>query len=110
VAENLDFWAAYLGGSGAPGALQKLGLAKLASLPAGYLSAGQRRRLALARLVAIRRRIWLLDEPANNLDVGAQARLTALMNAHLRGGGIVVAAAHQPIGLRRARTLRLGPA
>jgi heme exporter protein A len=79
-------------------------------LPAAYLSAGQRRRLSIARLVAIKRPIWLLDEPTSALDAAAQTRLSELMHAHLAGGGLIVAAAHGPIGLEGANELRLGEA
>jgi heme exporter protein A len=110
VAENLVFWIHYLGGTAPPGAaLDALGIAGLADLPAGYLSAGQRRRLSLARLVAVPRPIWLLDEPTSALDAAAQARLAELMRQHLAGGGMIVAATHGPLGID-AKELRLGNA
>jgi len=116
VTENLTFWSDFLGGeisSGAPQtALESVGLAPLAALPAAFLSAGQRRRLALARLIAVRRPVWLLDEPTTALDDAARATVTALMAAHLRDGGLIVAATHQPLGLEpsgfAARELRMG--
>jgi heme exporter protein A len=80
----------------------------VAQVPAGYLSAGQRRRLSIARLIAVKRPIWLLDEPTSALDRPAQQRLAELMREHLAGGGMIVAAAHGPIGLERAAELRLG--
>jgi len=109
VAENLTFWTRYLGGA-APvtGALAAVGLAALANLPAAYLSAGQRRRLSIARLLAAKRPLWLLDEPTSALDREAQDTLTGLMRQHLSGGGIIVAAAHGSIGLDHAKELRLG--
>jgi heme exporter protein A len=109
VAENLAFWARYLGpGPGAPAdALQAVGLAPIRDLPAGYLSAGQRRRLSIARLVAVRRPIWLLDEAASALDQAAQARLIELMRGHLASGGLILAATHAPLGLDQAQELRL---
>lgn len=110
VAENLSFWARYLGGGGASlsAALAAVGLDVLAELPAAYLSAGQRRRLSIARLVAVKRPIWLLDEPTSALDRAAQDKLAEVMKDHLSSGGLIVAAAHGPIGLERARELRLG--
>jgi heme exporter protein A len=109
VLENLSFWTRYLGGAGDPlAALESVGIGALAHLPAAYLSAGQRRRLSLARLVAIARPLWLLDEPTSALDKTAQAMLHNLMHRHLSGGGIVIAATHQPLDLGAARELRLG--
>ena len=115
VAENLAFWAAFLGGEPAKGAAAKgaaaltaVGLDGLAHLPATYLSAGQRRRLSLARLVTVERPIWLLDEPTSALDASGQAMLAGLMQAHLGRGGLILAATHGPIGLDRATELRLG--
>jgi len=111
LAENLRFWIEFLGG-GKPveAALEAVDLAPLADLPAAYLSAGQRRRLSIARLYAVARPLWLLDEPTTALDTASQARLAALMQEHLAGGGLIAAAAHGPIGLEGARELRLGPA
>ena len=112
VAENLQFWARYLDADEATigPALQAVELARLANLPAAYLSAGQRRRLSIARLVAVARPLWLLDEPTSALDVPSQNRLADLMRDHLAGGGMIVAAAHGPIGLDHARELKMGPA
>jgi heme exporter protein A len=109
IAENLDFWARYLGSDAAVGtsALSAVGLGGLVNLPAAYLSAGQRRRLSLARLVAVPRPIWLLDEPTSVLDAAGQERLAELMSAHLSGGGMILAATHGPLGID-ARELRLG--
>ena len=109
VAENLGFWTGFLGEkSSAADGLAAVGLAGLADLPAAYLSAGQRRRLALARLVAAPRKIWLLDEPTAALDTAAQARLGELMRDHMDGGGIVIAATHGPLPILHAAELRLG--
>jgi len=110
VLENLDFWARTLGGAEPAPALAAVGLDALADLPAAYLSAGQRRRLSLARLVAVPRPVWLLDEPASTLDDAAQERLAGLMRRHLAGGGIILAATHGPIGIAGAKELRLGAA
>ena len=108
VAENLDFWCRYLGGPGdQTAALTGVGLDGVADLPAAYLSAGQRRRLSIARLIVVPRPIWLLDEPTAALDSAAQATLAVLMQQHLVGGGIILAATHASIGLDGARELRL---
>jgi heme exporter protein A len=111
VGENLQFWARYLGAVERPVdvALQAVDLAPLVNLPAAYLSAGQRRRLSIARLAAIPRPLWLLDEPTSALDVQSQSRLADLMRHHLAGGGMIVAAAHGPIGLESPRELKMGP-
>lgn len=115
VMENLTFWARFLNGDVAPGcdgmaerSLAAAGLANLGHLPAGYLSAGQRRRLSLARILAAPRPIWLLDEPTTALDATSQDRLRLVMRDHLSGGGIVMAATHAPLGLDGAGELRLG--
>jgi heme exporter protein A len=110
VHENLAFWADFLGGRGTKvgAGLAAVGLDGLARLPAAYLSAGQRRRLSLARLIAAPRAIWLLDEPTSALDAAAQATLADLMRSHLAGGGLILAATHGPIGLDGATELRLG--
>jgi heme exporter protein A len=112
VEENLAFWTGYLGdGAGRlDAALAAVGLDTIARLPAAYLSAGQRRRLSIARLVAVARPIWLLDEPASALDAAAQTMLAGLMRAHLAGGGLILAATHGPTGLDGAQELRLGKA
>ena len=109
VRENLAFWHAFLGGHDArfASALEAVDLGALAGLPAAYLSAGQRRRLAIARLIAAPRPIWLLDEPIAALDTASQGRLAALMRSHLAGGGIIVAATHGPLGLEGVKELRL---
>jgi heme exporter protein A len=111
VGENLTFWIDYLGGArqAVPAALDAVGLTPLAGLPAAYLSAGQRRRLSIARLAAVERPLWLLDEPTSALDAPSQERLTGLMQAHLGRGGLIVAATHGPIGIA-ARELRMGAA
>jgi heme exporter protein A len=111
VLENLDFWARFLGGRATTDlatALADVGLGGIAALPAAYLSAGQRRRLSIARLIAVKRPLWLLDEPTTALDVTAQSMLAELMRAHLQDGGLIVAAVHGPIGLDNAAELRLG--
>lgn len=110
VAENLQFWAAYLGKGGLSpaAATAAVALDDIADLPAAYLSAGQRRRLSIARLLAVRRSIWLLDEPTSSLDAAGQTRLAEFMREHLSSGGLIIAATHGPIGLEGAQQLRLG--
>jgi heme exporter protein A len=108
VEENTRFWQRYLGGRGPVDvALATFGLVALKDIPAGYLSAGQKRRLALARLLLAPRLIWLLDEPAAALDQEAQATLTTAVTARLAGGGLVIAATHQPLDWPNEHTLRL---
>jgi heme exporter protein A len=109
VRENLCFWRDFLGGkiADASDSLAAVGLDHAAQLPAAYLSAGQRRRLSIARLLVVARTFWLLDEPANALDAAGQAMFTALMRDHLAGGGLIVAATHAQLGIP-ARELRLG--
>jgi heme exporter protein A len=115
AAENLGFWAAILRG-GMPGALSvaaaldRVGLLHVADLPAHALSAGQKRRVALARLVAAPRPLWLLDEPLSALDAGAQSRLGEIMRDHLKSGGLIAAATHAPLGLEGATLIELGAA
>jgi len=111
VLENLQFWRDFLGGKPADAAqsLGAVGLAHATHLPAGYLSAGQRRRLSLARLLAVRRPVWLLDEPTTALDTTGQDMIAGLMREHLASGGLIVAATHAPLGLP-SRELRIGGA
>jgi heme exporter protein A len=110
VWENAVFWARYLGGDAAPvrPTLERFQLADLAHVPAGYLSAGQKRRLALARLLLAPRPLWLLDEPTVSLDTASTAILARAIDDHVAGGGIVLAATHIPLGVGRVRELRLG--
>jgi heme exporter protein B len=93
-------------------ALEAVGLGHAARLPVAYLSAGQRRRVALARLLVAHRSLWLLDEPTAALDSASQETLTGLMRRHLADGGMIVAATHQPLALpaRELRIERASPA
>jgi heme exporter protein A len=109
VMENLSFWRDFLGGdvSDAAASLAAVGLDHAAQLPAVVLSAGQRRRLSIARLLTVRRPIWLLDEPTSTLDTAGQTMFAALMQEHLGRGGMIVAATHAPLGIA-AKELRMG--
>jgi heme exporter protein A len=101
VCENLRFWADMFGGDRAliDRALEAVGLAHIAGLEAGYLSAGQTRRLGLARLLVADRPIWLLDEPTAALDSQGEQLVLGLIDAHLRRGGIAIAATHHDMHL-----------
>ncbi|MEI7790020.1 MAG: heme ABC exporter ATP-binding protein CcmA [Alphaproteobacteria bacterium] len=99
VQEQLTFWAALYRGTVNTGALAQVGLARQADLPCRYLSAGQKRRLALARLLMSNRPLWLLDEPFAALDTAGQALMAQLMALHCGQGGIIIAATHDPLGL-----------
>jgi heme exporter protein A len=111
VAENLAFWRNFLGGTPSDPSpnLAAVGLDHAIDLPAAYLSAGQRRRLSIARLLVVRRPLWLLDEPTNALDAAGQSMFAALMTDHLARGGLIVAATHTPLGIA-AKELRIGGA
>lgn len=117
VGENLAFWAKYLAGPADAGrsaaervadALDQFALEALADIPAGYLSAGQKRRLALARLAVARRAIWILDEPTVSLDVTSARVLTDAINAHLKTGGMAVIATHLPMDVTPVTAIQLG--
>jgi heme exporter protein A len=109
VSENLRFWRDFLGGakSNLADSLATVELDHAARLPAAYLSAGQRRRLSIARLLTVQRPVWLLDEPTNALDTAGQKLFASLMSEHLAGGGLIIAATHTPLGVT-TRTLRVG--
>lgn len=116
VHDNLAFWGRWLDLSGracrpeaVEAALCALGLAALGETPAAFLSQGQRRRLALARLALVPRPMWLLDEPTAGLDAASRRRFAALMAAHLAAGGSILAATHEALEVP-ARELALDPA
>jgi heme exporter protein A len=109
VAENLAFWSGYYGVAvDTNAALESFGLGGIADISAGLLSAGQARRLSLARLVQIERPVWLLDEPAASLDTASAKILAGVIRDHLKQGGIVVASMHAPLGVKFTNTLELG--
>jgi heme exporter protein A len=103
LGDALAFWTKRSGAG-----IAAMGLAPLAEVPVRMLSAGQRRRAALARVVASGAPLWLLDEPANGLDSDGLARLDAAMAAHRAEGGAILAASHQPLALPGAKTVALG--
>ncbi len=116
VVETLDFYAGYFDPHAIPterdrrieNALDRFQLTSLASVPSGYLSAGQKRRLGLARLLCVARSIWLLDEPTTSLDKKSSAALTEIIKDHVESSGLVVAATHLDLGLDNAEVLQLG--
>jgi heme exporter protein A len=109
VAENLRFWAALRdrGGAEIGAALEAFALGELAAVPGRLLSAGQRRRLALARLLAAPAELWLLDEPSVGLDHASVGRLAAAIARHRAGGGRVVVATHTALDLADPQRLSL---
>ncbi|MAS40172.1 MAG: heme ABC exporter ATP-binding protein CcmA [Porticoccaceae bacterium] len=113
VRENLTFWADYLDGTGGEdlnAAFGQFALSGLEDIPAGYLSAGQKRRLALARLAVAKRPMWLLDEPTVSLDTASVGLLMKAIEAHLADGGLAVIATHVSLGLANERAMRIGSA
>lgn len=110
VAENLAFWRDFLGGGDVDEALAAFDLSRLASYPAGLLSAGQKRRLALARIVLVPRLLWLLDEPTVGLDTASLERFVKVMAKQLDDGGMIIAATHVPLGREPDVRLDLGAA
>lgn len=109
IAENLAFWRRLYGGGGdIEDAVEDVGLGGLSHLPVATLSAGQKRRVAIARLLIIDRPVWLLDEPATALDAAAEEMLGRLITRHLDTGGLVLAAIHRPLAIQPTATIRLG--
>ncbi|KQV35669.1 MULTISPECIES: heme ABC exporter ATP-binding protein CcmA [unclassified Rhizobium] len=113
VEENLAFWKSFMGDSpGGSGmsvfeAEEAVGLPGIGHLPFGYLSAGQQRRMAMAKLLVAWRAIWILDEPTAALDAASDRMFAGLVRAHLSKGGIALAATHQPLGLENTRRLEM---
>ncbi len=108
LAENLAFWVEYLGGGDVGHALRVFGLEELGDIPAGLLSAGQARRLGLARLALVHRPVWLLDEPTVSLDKGSRKILANVISGHLKGGGMAIVATHTALGVTLGQELKLG--
>ncbi len=112
VIENVSFWQRYYSGTedmeAAEPALEAFGLLNLASFLAGHLSQGQARRLGLARLLAARRPIWLLDEPSVSLDAASTRLLENTIAAHVAAGGIAIVSTHLDLALPEAQVLELG--
>lgn len=111
VTENLAFWAAVFGTGAAAvaAALDRMNLAPLAARPAQNLSAGQKRRLGLARMLLTGRPVWALDEPTVSLDAASVRLFADMVRAHLHGGGAAVIATHIDLGLSEATVLDLAP-
>lgn len=109
VAENLSFWAALYRSDRGTAALEAFDLAELAARPAQNLSAGQKRRLGLARLLVTGRPVWMLDEPTVSLDATAVALFAKSVREHLQEGGIALLATHVDLGLPEAEVLDLSP-
>ncbi|MBY8974696.1 heme ABC exporter ATP-binding protein CcmA [Rhodobacteraceae bacterium NNCM2] len=112
VLDNLRIWAA-INGAGpdrAAAALERFALTAIASRPAVECSAGQRRRLGLARLLVVDRPLWLMDEPTVSLDKDAKGLIAELVRAHIAGGGMALIATHEDLGLGALPVLELRPA
>jgi heme exporter protein A len=109
VTENLAFWADVFRGGAVDPAIAAFDLDGLRDRPAGALSAGQKRRLSLARLLVTGRPVWILDEPTVSLDAANVARFAAAVRTHLAGGGSALIATHIDLGLEGARTFDIGP-
>jgi heme exporter protein A len=109
VTENLSFWSRIYGGPAIDQALTGLNLTQLSRRRAGELSAGQKRRLGLARLLVTGRPVWLLDEPTVSLDAASVSLFADAIRSHLANGGLAVIATHVDLGLPEARVLDLDP-
>lgn len=109
VHENVAFWASLRGGAAADidEALDGFAIGHLADVPGRFLSAGQKRRVSLSRLMAAPAPLWLLDEPTTALDAASTAALEGLIRRHRDAGGMVVASTHAAIGLDGAERLDL---
>ena len=110
VHENLTFWRRTGGEAGLPilDALDMVELGHVVDTPAAYLSAGQKRRVAIARLLTVQRPIWLLDEPTSALDAQSEVRLGEIIGEHVGSGGMVLAATHLTMPVAATGTLDMG--
>lgn len=109
VRENLAFWAAVYGAAGVQAAIERMNLSDLADRQAANLSAGQKRRLGLARLLVTGRPVWVLDEPTVSLDAASVQLFADVMRSHLAAGGAALIATHIDLGLAEAEVLDLAP-
>jgi heme exporter protein A len=107
VEQNLDFWRRFWGTGDVFAALERLGIDHLAHLPVAVLSAGQKRRTAMARLLLAERPVWLLDEPLTALDSAAEEVFAGLLSDHLRAGGLAIAATHRTLPVEATAALRM---
>ncbi len=107
VSENLQFWAGVYGTNTVASVMQSFGLTEFADRPAGNLSAGQKRRVGLARLLVSNRSVWLMDEPTTSLDSEHTALITKMIDDHCQSGGIAVLSTHVNLDIQNARTLDL---
>lgn len=113
VRENLEFWRRFMAGSGAGKAMpildaaEAVGLGSITHLPFGALSAGQQRRMAMAKLLVAHRPVWLLDEPTAALDAASETLFAGLVADHCAEGGLLVAATHRPLGLVEPKRLEM---
>ena len=113
AAENLAFWQGFLPSCdgtkmmSANEALEAVRLPHVSDIPFGYLSTGQKRRVAIARLLCVHRPVWLVDEPTSGLDKASEQLFAALASSHLKSGGILVAATHLPLGIDGLKSLHI---
>ncbi len=110
VGENLDFWQRFMGEPmlSVKEALEEVDLLKTMELPFHYLSAGQKRRVALARLLVSDRPVWILDEPTSGLDARSVGVFSGIAKSFCNDGGILIVATHLPLGIENTKSLVIG--